>query len=70
MTIDQVKSWIDQNVPPKARRLVVAYAMQSAVLDQIRQEAINAGAPTMVLDMAKSAIPMFAGQLFGSQEQT
>lgn len=68
MDLQALKNTLLGNLTPEARKLVIAYAMQSAVLTQIEVQAVKAGASRTKLEMVKGALPMLLGYLLDEIE--
>lgn len=63
MDLQSLKNTVLGNLTPEARRLVLAYAMQAAVLSQIEAQALKAGATRTKLEMVRGVLPMLLGYL-------
>ena len=58
MDFESLKKMFHSSVPPSARKHVIAYAMQAAVLGEIEKQALAAGATKVSMEMVKAALPM------------
>ena len=67
MNADMIRKMVLGQVPPAARKLVVAYAMQSALTAEMEQAALKAGATKAVLELAKGAMPTLLAMLESDQ---
>ena len=63
MDPNAIRKMIMGQVPPAARKLVIAYAMQSALASETERAAIDAGASRTVLELARGALPTLLAML-------
>jgi len=63
MNIEQISSWIKNQVPQPARKLVLSYAMQLAAAHELRTQALRAGVSEGTMKMVEVAGPALGEQL-------